>query len=60
MQSESGKRQKKNSEGIGLPNQERIKTFGEKKNYKYWGILEADTKQAKTKDKNKKEVRQTN
>ena len=31
------------TEGIELPNQERIRTFGEKENYKYLGILEADT-----------------
>ena len=30
-------------EGIELPNQERIRTFGEKENYKYLGILEVDT-----------------
>ena len=30
-------------EGIELPNQERIKTFGEKENYKYLEILETDT-----------------
>ena len=27
-------------EGIELPNQERVKTPEEKKNYKYFGILE--------------------
>ena len=30
------------SEGIELPNQEKIRTLGEKENYKYLGILEAD------------------
>ena len=28
---------------IELPNQDRIKTLGEKENYKYLGILEAET-----------------
>ena len=36
----SGKRQI--TEGVEQPNQERIKTLGEKENYKYWGIWEAD------------------
>ena len=31
------------TEEIELPNQEKIKRFGEKKTYKYLGILEADT-----------------
>ena len=30
-------------EGMELPNQEKIRTFGEKETYKYFGILEADT-----------------
>ena len=43
-------------EGIELSNQERIKMFGERENYKYLGILEADIiKQAKMKDIFKKE-----
>ena len=47
---ESGKRQI--TEGIQLPNQERIRTLIEKKSYKYLGILNADTiKQAKMKEK---------
>ena len=29
--------------GMGLPNQDKIKTPGEKETYKYLGILEADT-----------------
>ena len=46
----SGKKQI--TEGIELPNQERIKTPKEKENFKYLGILEADTiKQAKMKEK---------
>ena len=31
------------TEGIEIPNQEKIRTLGEKKIYKYLGILEADT-----------------
>ena len=44
-------------EGIDRPNQERIRTFEEKKNYKHLEIWEADTiKQAEMKEKHKKEV----
>ena len=43
---------KKITEGIELPNQESIRTFGEKGDYKYVGILEMDTiKQAEMKEK---------
>ena len=36
-----------------LPNQDRIRTIGEKEPYKYVGILEADTvKQVERKEKN--------
>ena len=46
----SGKRQK--TEGIELPNQERIKMRGEKEKYKYSGILNADSlKQVEMKEK---------
>ena len=39
-----------------LPNQDKIRTFGEKEAYKYLGILEADTiKQVEMKEKIKKE-----
>ena len=39
-----------------LPNQDKIRTLGEKKTYKYFGILEADTiKQVEVKEKIKKE-----
>ena len=31
------------TEGTELPNQERIRTLGEKENYKYLGIVETDT-----------------
>ena len=46
----SGKRE--STEGIGLPNQECIKTLGEKESDKYLRILQADTiKQAEIKEK---------
>ena len=31
------------TEGMELPNQDKIRTVGEKETYKYLGILEADT-----------------
>ena len=31
------------TDGIELPNEEKIRTLGEKDTYKYFGILEADT-----------------
>ena len=44
------------TEGRDQPNQERIRALGEKENYKYLGILEADTiKQVGMKEKNKKQ-----
>ena len=40
------------TDGMELPNQDKIRTLGEKKTYKYLGILEADTiKQVEMKDK---------
>ena len=43
------------TEGIELPNQERIRTRGEKENYKYLGILETSIiKQVKMKEKRKR------
>ena len=36
----SGKRHK--TDGMELPNQEKIRTLGEKDTYKYLGILESD------------------
>ena len=46
-----GKRRKK-TKGIKQENQERIRTLGEKENYKYMGILEADTiEQTKVKER---------
>ena len=46
----NGKRQI--MEGIEQPNQEKIRTLGEKETYKYLGILEADTiKQVEIKEK---------
>ena len=50
----SGKRHM--TDGIELPNQDRIRTLEEKETYKYIGILEADTiKQVQMKDKIQKE-----
>ena len=37
----SGKRHL--TDGMELPNQEKIRTLGKKEKYKYLGILEADT-----------------
>ena len=46
----SGKRH--TTDGIELPNQDKIRTYGKKNAYKYLGILEADTiKQVQMKDK---------
>ena len=41
----SGKQQM--TEGIEQPNQEKIRTHGEKEIYKYLGILDADTAEMK-------------
>ena len=50
----SGKRQL--TDGMELPNQDKIKTLAENETYKYLGILEADTiKQVKMKEKIQKE-----
>ena len=44
------------TDGMELPNQDKITTLGEKEIYKYLGILEADTiKQEEMKEKIKKE-----
>ena len=44
------------TDGMELPNQNKIRTLGEKETYKYLGILEADTiKQVQMKEKTKKE-----
>ena len=44
------------TDGMKLPNQDKIRTLGENETYKYLGFLEADTiKQVKTKDKIQKE-----
>ena len=44
------------TDGMELPNHDKIRTFGEKETYKYLGILEADTiKQVEMKDKIQKE-----
>ena len=51
----SGKRHL--TDRIELPNQNRIRTFGDKETYKYWGIWEADTiKQVQMKGKLKKNI----
>ena len=40
------------TEGIELPDQERIRTLGEKQSYKYLGTLESDSiKQTEMKEK---------
>ena len=50
----SGKRQQ--TDGMELPNKDKIKTLTENETYKYLGILEADTiKQAEMKEKIQKE-----
>ena len=50
----SGKRHL--TDGMELPNENKIRTLGEKETYKYLGILESDTiKQAEMKGKIKKE-----
>ena len=42
-----------NTDEMKLPNQDKIRTLGEKETNKYLGILEADTiKQEKIKEKN--------
>ena len=44
------------TDGMELPNQEKIRTLGEKEIYNYLEIMEADTlKQEETKEKIKKE-----
>ena len=54
MRQKSGKRHL--TEGMELPNQDKIKTLAENETYKYLGSLEADTiKQVKMKDKIQKE-----
>ena len=51
---ESGKRQL--TDGMELPNNDKIKTLAETETYKYLGILEADSiKQAEMKEENQKE-----
>ena len=50
-----GKRQL--TDGMELPNQDKIKTLAENETYKYLGILEADTiKQVEMKDKIQKNI----
>ena len=55
----NGKRQL--TDGMELPNQDKIKTFEENEYYKYLVILEADTiKQVEMKEKNSKRISQEN
>ena len=50
----SGKRQV--TDGMDVPNKDKLKTLAENETYKYLGILEADTiKQAEMKEKIQKE-----
>ena len=54
----SGKRHM--TDGMELPNHDKIRTLGESETYKYLGILEADTiKQVEMKDKIRKEYLRT-
>ena len=47
--------------GMELPNQNKIRNLGEKETYKYLGILEIDTiKQEEMKEKNQERVLQEN
>ena len=51
------KQQRETTERVELPNQESLKTLGEKENCKYLGILEADTiKKTDIKKKKKKSI----
>ena len=55
----SGKRQL--TDGMELPNQDKIKTLAENKTYKFLGILEADTiKQVEMKEKKSERISQEN
>ena len=45
------------TDGMELPNHDKIRTLGENETYKYLGILEADTiKQVEMKDKIRKNI----
>ena len=49
------------TDGMELPNHNKIRTLGENVTYKYLGILEADTiKQVEMKDKDSKRISQEN
>ena len=55
----SGKRHL--TDGMELPNHDKIKKLAENETYKYLGILEADTiKQVERKEKNSKRISQEN
>ena len=48
------------TDGMELPNHDKIRTLGENETYKYFGILEADAiKQVQMKDKIRKEYLRT-
>ena len=51
---------KRNSGGIELPNQECIRTFGEKESYKYLWIMEAYQQTSEDEGNNKKRVPKKN
>ena len=58
LEMKSGKRHL--TDGMGLPNKDKIKTLGEKEIFKYLGILKADNiKQVKMKEKFKKKYLRT-
>ena len=54
----SGKRHL--TDRMELPNQDKIRTLGEKETYKYLGILEADTIKRENERKNSKRISQEN
>ena len=50
-------RKQQMTEGIELQNQENIRTLAEKENYKYFRILEVDTKKKKTSGDERKNLK---
>ena len=48
------------TDGMELPNHDRIRTLEENETYKFLGILEADTKQVQMKDMIRKKISQEN
>ena len=53
-------RKRHKTEGMEPPNQEKIRTLGEKETFKYLGILEADTIKQVDERKNLERVSQEN